>query len=560
VTLTVADIERWRAGDVREVFHAATSRAQAAFDAANGIATLPAFSSWGGEAAEAAQEAIGQTRKDLDAHGSEALAVANAARRAADDIEEIKSELTQLKADAEASGLEVDPYTNRIVPLPGSSHGRREMQSKIPALQARLGALVEKADSVDVALANAINMADDRTPVAATPHDNRPDVQAALNKPLPEDPKQFSDLWNKLTKEEKDWLYSQDHNLGNHPGMHFGGGADDPGKDYYNRIHLDELQQTTQADIDRMQARFGELAAKAYMGDHSSETTNEMNALAARVPAARHQLDGYHAVRGTLDTQDGVQRYLGLIDDQGHAAVSIGNPDTAKRTATFVPGTGQDAATFDGSNRKSLDMYQAALDADPALSKGDVSVTTWMGYDRPMDLTQAAFPGRAEDGGAALDGFVNGMHASHQGAPAIDTVIGHSYGSTLVGGAATDGNHLAADNVIAVGSPGMLTEHASALALDPGAHVYSMTARNDVIGLVTDMTLGADPFSNDYGATRLWADPGPPLPNSGGVLPSVAAHSSYWSENNPGLANMGSIIAGLPPAQIVTPEGMVTNP
>jgi len=35
----------------------------------------------------------------------------------------------------------------------------------------------------------------------------------------------------------------------------------------------------------------------------------------------------------------------------------------------------------------------------------------------------------------------------------FDTVIGHSYGSTLVGGAAGGGNHLAADNVIAVASP-----------------------------------------------------------------------------------------------------------
>ena len=76
MTLTVADIERWDAGSVREVFHAATSRAQAAADAANGLATLPAFETWGGVAAEAAKEAIGKTRRDLDAHGREAQAVA----------------------------------------------------------------------------------------------------------------------------------------------------------------------------------------------------------------------------------------------------------------------------------------------------------------------------------------------------------------------------------------------------------------------------------------------------------------------------------------------------
>jgi Lipoprotein confined to pathogenic Mycobacterium len=51
VTVSVADIDRWDAGDVREVFHAARSRAEAAFEARDGIATLPAFGTWGGDAA-----------------------------------------------------------------------------------------------------------------------------------------------------------------------------------------------------------------------------------------------------------------------------------------------------------------------------------------------------------------------------------------------------------------------------------------------------------------------------------------------------------------------------
>ena len=171
-----------------------------------------------------------------------------------------------------------------------------------------------------------------------------------------------------------------------------------------------------------------------------------------------------------------------------------------------------------------------------------------MGYDRPMNLAEAAFPGRAETGGAGLDSFINGMHASHAGAvPAVDTVIGHSYGSTLVGGAATGGNHLAADNVIAVGSPGMLTEHASNLNLADGANVYTMTARNDIISWATDATLGADPFATDFGATRLTSNPGTSWDPTE-FIGSVDAHSSYWdSQSNPALQNMGAIIAGLPP-------------
>ena len=109
------------------------------------------------------------------------------------------------------------------------------------------------------------------------------------------------------------------------------------------------------------------------------------------------------------------------------------------------------------------------------------------------------------------------------------------------------------DNVIAVGSPGMLVPHAGDLSLDQGADVYAMQARNDIISLATDTTLGPDPVDKDFGATRLYADAGPssdPL----GLTPSVDAHSSYWNAGNEALANMGAVIAG------VTPPAMPGGP
>jgi hypothetical protein len=181
-----------------------------------------------------------------------------------------------------------------------------------------------------------------------------------------------------------------------------------------------------------------------------------------------------------------------------------------------------------------------------------------MGYDRPMDLTQAAWPDRAISGGAALDAFQSGQRASHVGAPSIDTVIGHSYGSTVVGAAANGGNHLDANNVIGVGSPGMLAKHASDLNLDPGGNVYAMRAHNDIIELVTDMTLGRDPTSTDFGGIHLSAGPGPSS-DPYGLLPSVAAHSSYWQPGNPALDNLGAVIDGLPPPQVIGPDGLVVG-
>ena len=122
MTVSVEEIDRWDAGDVREVFHATRSRAEAAFEAADGIAELHAFGTWGGDASAAAKEAVDGVRKDLDAHGQEALAVAQAAGRAADDDEQVKTDLAQLRAEAESLGMVVVPVSNTIEPGP---RGRR---------------------------------------------------------------------------------------------------------------------------------------------------------------------------------------------------------------------------------------------------------------------------------------------------------------------------------------------------------------------------------------------------------------------------------------------------
>ncbi len=87
-------------------------------------------------------------------------------------------------------------------------------------------------------------------------------------------------------------------------------------------------------------------------------------------------------------------------------------------------------------------------------------------------IGHAAFPQRygvRRGGRSGLNTFENGLRASHVGPPSIDTVIGHSYGSTVVGAAASGGHHLDADNVIAVGSPGMLVDRAGRLNLNAGA-------------------------------------------------------------------------------------------
>ncbi|WP_230688727.1 alpha/beta hydrolase [Micromonospora sp. WMMC415] len=67
----------------------------------------------------------------------------------------------------------------------------------------------------------------------------------------------------------------------------------------------------------------------------------------------------------------------------------------------------------------------------------------------------------AEAGARALDGFVDGLRAAHDGTSCHVTVLGHSHGSTVLVEAASTGDGLAADDMIAVGSPGMRVDDAS---------------------------------------------------------------------------------------------------
>jgi hypothetical protein len=454
----------------------------------------------------------------------------------------VQSELSALRRDAAALQMLVDGSTSTVAARPDFDGPPVAALIAEMQLQRRLNTIVAQADSTDCELAAAIDMADGDLSIPPGPHDNRPPIQAALSKPLPDDPKEFTTLWNQLCAEEKDWLYDRDHNVGNNSGMPWDP-PDHMGKDHYNRMHLAELQQRAQADVDRVTQDIAQVTSGSRVDDGA------VYALLSQLSAANDRLAGYTAMSSTLASNTGPQRYLGLLDEFGCGAVSVGNPDTASRNAIFVPGTGQGLARMPFSDEKALAMYTAARAADPSLRPDQVAVTTWMGYDRPMDLSRAAFPQPAYGGAGRLDTFENGQRASHVGTPSIDTVIGHSYGSTVLGAAAARGHHLDADNVIAVGSPGMLVERAGQLSLRRGAGVYVMRAAHDAIsvgGIVTDWTLGTDPTEPGFGATRLAADPGPPGPFG---LPSIDAHSGYWSDGNVALRNFGAVIAGLPPSQ-----------
>ena len=274
-----------------------------------------------------------------------------------------------------------------------------------------------------------------------------------------------------------------------------------------------------------------------------------------KLPADDPKRRGLAAIHDRLGaTGDGKPpAFLIALDTSGDgtAVVAAGNPDTAANVATYVPGTGSELAKIGGDLGRSDKMWQsAAMAGSPS-----TSVITWVGYDAPNELTDAASEKYADGGKEPLRKFEDGLRASHDGPASHNTVLGHSYGTTVIGHAARDGG-LNADALIFAGSPGVGVDHANQLHLDGvpqdqvAQHVHSTVAQHDLIKITNINVggfdpLGPDPAGKNFGGDVFASAPGDKGPWYEGGL-SGAAHSQYWEDNNPSLRSFGRIIAGLP--------------
>jgi len=224
------------------------------------------------------------------------------------------------------------------------------------------------------------------------------------------------------------------------------------------------------------------------------------------------------------------QLYLLGIDNQGdgRAIVSMGNPDTARHTAVVVPGITTELDDMPGQINRAGNLQRTADDLTAGVA-GDVAVIAWLGYDAP-EIANAMGGGRAEQGAPLLDSFVNGLRASHEAGPSHVSVVGHSYGSTVVGTAASSGDGLAADDIIVAGSPGMRVDGVEDLKIDP-RHVWAGAAQgDDVSGWMSHFAHNTEPHRDDFGANRFVVD--------------TTGHSDYWKPDSESLRNQSRIIVG----------------
>lgn len=169
----------------------------------------------------------------------------------------------------------------------------------------------------------------------------------------------------------------------------------------------------------------------------------------------------------------------------GRAVAAYGDPDAADHVATIVPGISNHLGNLGDTLRSARFLRDAARDR----RDGTIATIAWLGYDTPGSLgnhthelvTEATHGERARDAARDLTRFLDGLDATRAAGsraaaePAHVSVIGHSYGSRVLGEALTIGDIELAE-AGAVGSPGMGVDHVGEWDLPDGTVVWAESA------------------------------------------------------------------------------------
>ncbi|WP_434581838.1 alpha/beta hydrolase [Carbonactinospora thermoautotrophica] len=492
---------------------------------------------WEGPAHRAATAQLDRVGGDLRAGADRMLEAARVLADHAARVAEAKSMLQRALQAAAGTPLRIgDDGSVSWPPMPATGNPA-DLQARAEEIARGIQAALQLANAADqeasARLAAVVPAAMLAGPGGLVPPDQIP--------PKGTDPKKVKQWWDSLTPEQQ--RYVIDH----YPGL-IGSldGIPCVVRDEANRAVLAREKQ-------RIEDRIRQLQAK---GGRSDAENRELADL-------KDKLNGINAIEKRLhETAPDKKR--------GHAIVALGNPDEADNIVTSVPGTGSRLGTIGGDLHRADKLVDAAESVD---SSKKTAAIVWYGYDAPQevfspglkwppvlsgDATDPKFALNARD---ALDRFQDGLRVTHEGPRSHNTVIGHSYGSTVVGFTARD-KGLDVDDVIFVGSPGVGVDHARDLGIDPD-HVWSSTAKNDPIQYSPsldprdigdgqdDLIHGANPSKPEFGGRVFESAPGDPMTqwekNDWGIpVPqfSAKAHSQYWDDNSPSLMKMGEIIAG----------------
>ncbi|MGF7122052.1 alpha/beta hydrolase [Rhodococcus sp. BE178] len=329
------------------------------------------------------------------------------------------------------------------------------------------------------------------------------------------------------------------------------------------------------ANVDRLPVERAALEATRRELSDRVRSPNNLESLFARqqlVDVGRRLAD-IDTVQSALEQHP--DRRLLLLEvrsgEQVHAAVAIGDPDTADHIAVSTPGLNSTVRGSLGSMADEAGALQREsriqMRATPGREHETVATIAWVGYDTPQmsgSITDriegglaVALEDRARAGARDLARFYDGLGVAHTGSDPHITAIGHSYGSVTTGLALREPGHHPVDDLVVYGSPGLVgVRSPSDLGLVPG-HAYEMTADGDVIARLNRFgpgPFGGGPYATD-GFTHLATDAA--TTPDGVTRDGASGHSEYPRTGANGRLrtsgyNLAAIIADLPERAVTT--------
>jgi WXG100 family type VII secretion target len=487
--------------------------------------------SWTGQANQAAARSVATTDQNFATHAPNLRSVAATVRQSAANFADARSRVQAMRQQAAKLGLIVDANGGVSVDPTKLSADMAELPTTMAAAKViakEISGAVSSANDADQRAANAVDALTPQgatTPEKAVPVGGRTGVDPNTPPQAPpagSDPATVRKWWDSLSQAQKKAEADSDPEyVGKTDGI------PDAARDYANRKVLAKLIATTPAsDKDKL------------AGLKSLQATLNKSPLPRGTGG--YDQDGFPTTDVPSQTKG---KFLLGIDTKsnGHVILATNNPDAAHNVVTWVSGVG---TKLDGQN---AGWASGIPDGMAKQAGGNTAVVAWMNYDAPQWSDPGGVAGTqdAQHAAPALVQFEKGLSATHSATtPMHNVLIGHSYGSSVVGEAAKAAgpgglSSLHVNDVIAIGSPGMDVPNAQALGMPPG-HVFASKAVYDPVPLSTAGgpldPHGADPADPSFGAKVF--DSG-----WGSATDPSASHGSYFN-SGPGLTNMGHIIAG----------------
>jgi uncharacterized protein YukE len=499
-----------------------------------------------GPAADAAQEKVTQLKAEVCNAYQPARRIYEALRHHGDAVEDLRDQARGLIDAAQRSGFSVDAVT-LLVSAPAGAYQGGSLDYTVRAVQSyadQLASLVERARGLDDATANALAVNFPEGPAGfgseSPPAVSRQDVLGQRGR----DPREVNAWWLSLPPQQQEQAIADFPEL---VGWLDGVPASD--RDTANRITLARLDTDLQRREDEIRARIAALQHAPGDGTLADQMRigaelNRLNTELTHVDATQVALGKTHQA---LDKLGGRGLLLGIdTAGDGKAVIAVGNPDTARHTAVWVPGLGTTLDSTRGNVDRVLHLQEAAETITGV--PGSVSTVMWLGYDAPEVDLSVVTSERSRAGAPPLLSFVDGLHATHDDGPNHVTAVGHSYGSTVVGEAALSGR-LHVDDIVTAGSPGTHADKATQLLPD-ARHVWAGSAADDPVSQTSNVTKwtnlipiagpwisygydqghGISPHEADFGANRYVVD--------------TSGHNDYWNPGSRSIQNQASIVVG----------------